>query len=228
MHCNIRRVRNKLNFIRDEFLDFNILCFTETHLNNVVKDDFLCLSDSFDTPYRKDRTSHGDGILVYLNKDLVHSRVADLEVYCNEPVWVKVIINTGLYLIGTFYSPRTADVDFFTNLNLNIETAFNILKNVIILGDLNEDLLNSNFRNLRDTLILNSMINVINNPTRQHAILDPILILNDVEVSDSGIIILPQEISDHSATYVSIPLSYEIQQSYERTIWLYKKLFLKS
>ena len=102
------------------------------------------------------------------------------------------------------------------------------MKNVIILGDLNEDLLNSNFRNLRDTLILNSMINVINNPTRQHAILDPILILNDVEVSDSGIIILPQEISDHSATYVSIPLSYEIQQSYERTIWLYKKLFLKS
>ena len=222
LHCNIRSVRNTLNFIRDEFLDFNILCFTETHLNNVVKDDFLCLSDSFDTPYRKDRTSHGGGILVYL--DLVHSRVADLGVYSNESVWVKVIINTELYLIGTFYSPRTADVDFFfTILNLSIEAAFNISKNIIILGDLNEDLLNSNFHNLRDTLILNSMINVINNPTRQNAILGPILIPNDMEVSDSGIIILPQEISDHSATYVSVPFSYEIQQSYERTIWLYKK-----
>ena len=67
------------------------------------------------------------------------------------------------------------------------------------------------------------MINVINNPTRQNAILDLILIPNDMEVSDLSIIILPQEISEHSATYVSILFSYEIQQSYERTIWLYKK-----
>ena len=44
-----------------------------------------------------------------------------------------------------------------------------------------------------------------------------------MEVSDSCIIILPQEINDHSATYVSIPFSNEIQRSYERTIWLYKK-----
>ena len=84
-------------------------------------------------------------------------------------------------------------------------------------------MLNSNFHNLRDTTILNSLINVINNPTRQNAILDPILIPNDMEVSDSSIIIFPQEISDHCATYVPIPFSYEIQQSYERTIWLYKK-----
>ena len=229
LHCNIRSVRNKLNFIRDEFLDFNILCFTETHLNNVVTDSFLCLSDSFDTPYRKDRTSHGGGILVYLNKDLVHSRVADLEVYCNESIWVKVIINTELYLIGVFYSPRTAEVDFFTNLNLNIKAAFNIdTKNVIILGDLNEDLLNSNFHNLRDTLILNFMINVINNPTRQNAILDSILIPNDMEVSDLGIIILPQEISDHSATCVSIPFSYEFNKVMKELFCFTKKLTLKS
>ena len=57
---------------------------------------------------------------------------------------MKVIINTELYLIGSFYSPRTADFDFVTNLNLNIEAAFNISKNVIILGDLNEDLLSCN------------------------------------------------------------------------------------
>ena len=47
------------------------------------------------------------------------------------------------------------------------------------------------------------MINVINSPTRKNAL--PILIPVDVEVSESGTIALPQEITDHSATYVSIP-----------------------
>ena len=64
----------------------------------------------------------------YLNKDLVHSRIADLEAYCNESIWVKLIVNSDIYLIGTFYSPKTADKDFFRNFNLNIEAAFNISK----------------------------------------------------------------------------------------------------
>ena len=205
LHCNVRSIRNKLDFIRNEFLDFNIICFTETHLNYIITNDFLDLSDSFDEPYRKDRTSHGGGILVYLNKDLVHSRITDLEAYCNESIWVKIVVNSDIYLVGTFYSPKTADKDFFRNFNLNIEAAFNISKNVIILGDLNEDLLNDNFHNLKDTLVLNSMINIIKSPTRQNALLDPILIPVDMEVSESGTIALPQGIIDHSATYLSIP-----------------------
>ena len=150
---------------------------------------FFYLSGSFDEPYRKERTSHGGAILVYLNKDLVHSRITDLEAYCN--------------------------------FNLNIDADFNISKNVIILGNLNEDLLNDNFHNLKDTLVLNSMINVINSLTRQNALLDPILIPVDMVVNESGTIALPQEITDHSATYVSLPFFYEIQASFKRTIWLY-------
>ena len=38
-----------------------------------------------------------------------------------------------------------------------------------------------------------------------------------------GTIALPQEITDHSATYVSILSFYEIQASYKRTIWLYSR-----
>ena len=102
-----------MNFIRDNFLDFNILCFTETHLNDVITDDFLYLSDSFDIPYRKERTNRGGGILVYLNKDLTHSRVTDLEGYCSESIWVKICLNSEVIFVGTFYSPKTAYDVFF-------------------------------------------------------------------------------------------------------------------
>ena len=84
------------------------------------------LSDSFDEPNRKDRTSHEGGIIVYLNKDHVHTRITDLEAYFNESIWVKIVANSDIYLIGTFYSPKTADKDFFRNFNLNIEAAFNL------------------------------------------------------------------------------------------------------
>ena len=61
---------------------------------------FLTFLTLFDEPYIKDRTSHGGGILVYLNKDLVHSRITDLEAFCNESIWVKIVVNSDIYLIG--------------------------------------------------------------------------------------------------------------------------------
>ena len=84
-----------------------------------------------------------------------------------------------MLLIGIFYSPTTADSQFFNSLNLNIEKAFEISKNLILVGDLNEDLLNPNYHNLKDLILVNSMKNVITEPTRQHAILDPIIIPED-------------------------------------------------
>ncbi len=153
LHCNIRSIRNKLEFITDQFSDFNILCFTETHLNpDVVTSEILL--PSFDTPYRKDRTNHGGGLLVYLNNNLIHERLTDLETYCEESIWVKVKFKSDCFLIGLFYSPKTADVDFFNQLNINLEKALDISKNIIILGDLNENLLNPKFNNLRNIILI--------------------------------------------------------------------------
>ena len=59
LHLNIRGIRNKIDYIKDNLLDFHILC--ETLLDQQIMNDSLFLSDSFDKPYRKDRTNHGGG-----------------------------------------------------------------------------------------------------------------------------------------------------------------------
>ena len=223
LHCNIRSIRHKLEYIRDNFIDFNVLCFTETHLDHSILDNEIHLTSVFDVPYRKDRTNHGGGILLYINKDLYHARMPDLEVYCNESIWIKIKVKSEVYLIGVFYSPRTADATFFQNLNLNIEKAFETSKNIMLLGDFNENLLNPNFHNLRDILIVNSLQNVITTPTRQQAILDPILIPTDMSYCNAGVIEIPDSISDHNATYLYLPFAYEILPSFKRTVWIYKK-----
>ena len=90
LHCNIRSIRHKLEYIKDSFVDFDILCFTETHLDAAVSDEFLHLSDSFDVLYRKDRTNHGGGILIYVSKNLNHERMHKLEIYSHESIWICV------------------------------------------------------------------------------------------------------------------------------------------
>ena len=96
-------------------------------------------------------------------------------------------------------------------------------KNVFVVGDLNKDLLNPNFRNLKDLLLLNSLENVVNEPTRQQAILDPIIISDDLPFLDSGTITTPSTISDHKATFIRIPFQYQCQKPFKRLVWLYKK-----
>ena len=87
---------------------------------------------------------------------------------------------------------------------------------------MNEDLLNPNVHNLKDILILNSLNNVISEPTRQHALLDPIIIHNDMSFLHHGILEIPPEISDHSATYLYLPFQYPLHRSFTRKVWLYK------
>ena len=108
-------------------------------------------------------------------------------------------------------------------LKFEIEKALEVSKNLIILGDMNEDLLNPNFHNLKDVLLINFLQNVVLESTRLGAILDPILISEDIDYVKSGVISMPPPISDHRATIINLPFSYLYQSSYERLVWMYKR-----
>ena len=95
------------------------------------------MSGKYDIPYRIDRTNHGGGLLMYLSCELAHKGILGLETFWNESLWVEIKVNKDSYLIGLFYSPRTADPIFFDALNKNIEKALDITYNIIILGDMN-------------------------------------------------------------------------------------------
>ena len=142
--------------------------------------------EHFDSPYRKDCMNHGGGVLVYLYNDLFHKRKPELEVFCDESIWVEIKARNESVLLGVFYSPRTSDANFLNGLNQNIEKALEISTNVIVLGDLNEDLLNPNVHGLKDVMILNSLANVVSDPTRINALLDPIIINDDLTFFDAG------------------------------------------
>ena len=123
-----------------------------------------------------------------------------------------------------FYSPRTADTRFFDSLYKNIEKALDTTNNIIILGDMNEDLFNPNMHNLKDVLLINSLHNIIAESTRQLALLDPIILHEDMTPLNQGIINAPSEISDHCGTYVYLPFAYPLHGTFTRNVWMYKEL----
>ena len=80
----------------------------ESHLDNSVDNSNILLTNEFSVPYRKDRTNHGGGILVYINNDLLHKRRHDLEIFWEESVWVEIKINKQQYLYGYQLLPQAS------------------------------------------------------------------------------------------------------------------------
>ena len=46
--------------------------------------------------------------------------------------------------------------------------------------------------------------------------------------SESRVIDTPNHISDHKATFLIIPFHYEIQTTYTRLVWIYKRANFES
>ena len=79
--------------------------FTESCLDPNITTEYLIMSSKYDIPYRKDRTNHGGGLLMYLSCGLAPTRVIDLVTFWNESLWVEIKVNRESYLIGLFNSP---------------------------------------------------------------------------------------------------------------------------
>ncbi len=188
-------------------MDFDVLCFTETHLTNIIEENMITL-EGFNTIYRTDSTAHSGGLLVYISASLPSRRLTDLETILPESIWVEIKDKSNTYLICNVYRPPNYHLEFWHNLNVCLESASEIAKRIIIVGDINEDQLNPTTTKLRNILMVNNMKNIIREPTRvtihTQTLIDPISVTEDISIYDSGIINTPSEISDHRGTYVYI------------------------
>ena len=90
LHLNIRSIRNKINYIEENFNDFDILCFTETHLGDTVSNDDIYIEGFHLVPYSKDVSPHSSGILVYASQELATIRKPELECHLEESLWIEI------------------------------------------------------------------------------------------------------------------------------------------
>jgi len=225
IHLNIRSIRNKFDYIKNEFLDYTVLCFTETHLSENISSDDLFLQGF--TMYRKDKSPHSGGLLCYISNELVSSRRPDLESINIESLWIHVKFRGGSFLVCCTYRPPNTPVAFWDELNISTERALECNLNIVFLGDLNEDQLRNNNTKLKQFMTLNTLRNVITDPTRvtnnSSTLIDPIIISDNFNEIHSGVIDTPDYVSDHKATFLFSSLVYNHSKSIKRKVWLYKQ-----
>ena len=74
VHFNIRSIPNKMDFISDFLSDFDIMCFTETHLDADISDSALTIDTHNSKMYRHDFNLHSGRLLVYVSKFLFQKK----------------------------------------------------------------------------------------------------------------------------------------------------------
>ena len=162
-HLNINSVRYK--FSECKYLLFkgllDIFVFSETKL-----DDSFTMSQ-FHIPqyslYRKDRNTHGGGVMVYIKNVIPHcfrNDYQNLIVSQIEGMVFELTISKHKWLICVLYKPPTVSDSSFVSMFISlVEAMLNETKHVIILGDLN---FNMNVANkLSETCCLLGLTNII-------------------------------------------------------------------
>ncbi|OWF47171.1 RNA-directed DNA polymerase from transposon BS [Mizuhopecten yessoensis] len=226
-HLNIRSIRNKMDYIEDIAGDYDIVCLTESHLDDHVLSEDILLP-GFHAPFRLDRNFAGGGVIVYVNSLLKVNRLANLEYHGDEAIWIQVILQHTSFIICTIYRPENSVLPFWDNLRASIYNAFDISPNLIITGDFNVDLLTVATNHVfLDIISSFSLSNVILEPTRigqtRSSLLDPIFLSDSLSCIDSSVINIDRTVSDHQGCIVSVELPCAFKSVYKRKVWLYKR-----
>ena len=133
-HLNIRSLRNKIAYLCDIASDYDIVCVTESHLDDSISNDDIHIDGFYPNPFRLDRNAHGGGIVVYVSDNLMVHRLPHLEF--GECIWLEVKFAAYSFLICTIYRPPASNNTFWDSLQTSIDNAVSYNPNLALLGDL--------------------------------------------------------------------------------------------
>ena len=164
---NINSLRHKivdLRIIVEKFLP-DILVIEETKLNSEFKMKTF-LMNNYQTPMRRDRNEFGGGLMQYVRKGVVCSRVFLFEVASLELICSELTVNKKKWIIYSIYRPpEPRDLDsFFSALSISLNSALDKYDNVILMGDINintfdkEDGANQKLVNFCDVFGLSDLV----------------------------------------------------------------------
>ena len=112
---NINSIRGKkLELLT--FLDFHqphVVAIQETQIDSSIGTSELFPETCSYCVYRKDRNTHGGGVMLLVHKDISHMPVTELE-NDSESVWVKVFANEISHFVASLYRlPGSTSEEFY-------------------------------------------------------------------------------------------------------------------
>jgi hypothetical protein len=194
----------------------SIICVNREPLDGNILDNDIIIDGFSDKIFRKDRNSFGGGVLVYTgtSQGICVKERPDLNCDGVQMVWIEVLIPNCKLFVCVDDRPPGTTASFWDNFDYSLEQELNFTENIIITGDLNVDLLTQTKHRVNEIMTLSDLTNVINEPTRMDALLDPVIVSNIDIVVDSEIIGVDRSISDHNAILINIKIWFSIKKTY--------------
>lgn len=164
-HLNVNSLRNKFSEVNLLLRYVDILCLTETKLNDSFPQNQFAVGEF--KGIRKDRNEHGGGILCYIRSTIPHRNRPDLSFNFNgiESIVVEVATKSSKLMFACLYRPPSVHIRHLQEAISYIYSKCLIeCKNVFILGDLNVNFLKKPHE-LSDTLESLDMLNIVKGAT---------------------------------------------------------------
>lgn len=226
-HSNVNSLRHKVDYITSELSDYDIICISESKLNDSISDSSISI-DGYRQPLRKDRPiNNGGGLVIYMKNNIHYKRRSDLELPNIETIWVEINALNRKFLLGLFYRPPNSSVDFWFSLENILENAVDHNLDLIILGDFNYDIIkNSNARNshLQRIMTRFNLQHLITEPTRitntTETCIDLIMTNHNSIINNTSV--LPPFISDHCTVTAEVVFKTFKPLSYKKILWKYE------
>ena len=141
-HLNIKSLRHKivdLGHVLNQ-TGIEIVAISETKLCSDFPDVQFQVDGYVYPPYRKDRTKHGGGIMVFVKNDLITKRKQEFESDSVEIISLELTISRKKWIIFSFYRPPKSNIaNFFSELSKCVDKATRRYENVVLMGDINID-----------------------------------------------------------------------------------------
>jgi hypothetical protein len=229
VHYNIQSLLHKIDILYTGLRDFDIICFTETWLNESIPSSNI-LFDGFHQPIRKDRTDSHGGVAIYVNENISFKRRHELELNNVECIWIEVFLSKNKsILFGVFYRPPSADSLYMKSIEDSIGLARETrINDIIITGDFNINaLVAPSARKINELCLQYDLTQLIYEPThyteQSSSIIDLIFVSNENTVLLSGIgePFLDQSIRYHCPVFVTLKFTKPKCKTFFRHIWRY-------
>ena len=133
------KLKLKQSAVYSNFLcRFEILAITETHLDRKIYNRQLEIDNYKIIRRDRDANTIGGGCLFYIANHICSTRLSSLESKDTEAIWLKILVNSSGFIVGTVYRPPT-DSLLFDRFQVILEKLWIKHRNVVIIGDLNCD-----------------------------------------------------------------------------------------
>ena len=226
-HLNIQSILPKIDILQYEMQVFDVYVFKETWLNTGIHDNDNVVN--FKDPFRCDRNVRSGGVAIYVKDTLNVTRRRDLELKDLECVWIQVKLRGHDILICGIYRPQNSTHNYWNLINESIDRAKSTsIQDIIILGDLNNDLLVNNRRkNLQDLMNTYNLKQLINEATHftesSSSLIDVILVnkTNNILANDVCDPFIPNLIRFHCPVAVLLKFPKPKRNCYTRKVWKY-------